>query len=62
MKAIFPQIKNHIDNSGSLVANEDEVKASISAAEQLGKSLEPWFKFDWIINDCPNIVLKAFGS
>ncbi|HUH73576.1 MAG TPA: hypothetical protein VLZ75_04130 [Chitinophagales bacterium] len=41
MKAIFPQIKNHINNFGSLVANEDEVQASISAAEQLGESLEP---------------------
>ncbi len=41
MKNIFSQIKNHINNSGSLVANEDEVKASISAAEQLGESLEP---------------------
>lgn len=39
MKAIFSQIKNHINSLGHLVTNKDEVQASISAAEQLGESL-----------------------
>ena len=39
MKSLFDQIKNHIDDTGKLIASSEEVKGSILAAEQLAESL-----------------------
>jgi len=39
MKNLFDQIKNHIDDTGKLVSNIEEINRSMFAAEQLAESL-----------------------
>lgn len=39
MKNLFNQIKNHIDDTGKLISNIEEINRSILAAEQLAESL-----------------------